>query len=171
MAHPAPPQPSKKKFRVQKSNGKVLALIFWDQDGILLIDYFPKGKVSTRSITHLCWCYWRLLSRSRMRPGTCFVGWHEGPLSNFLPSSLPSEISNLLVSILTSGKRKSLQGPNLESRVAGEQQWSHALSQNLQIRNYAWAEALSRCSIQVLFVHASGLFLRTASLKCFRTFR
>jgi hypothetical protein len=29
---------------VQKSAGKVLALIFWDQDGILLIDYLPKVK-------------------------------------------------------------------------------------------------------------------------------
>jgi len=29
---------------VQKSAGKVLALIFWDQDGILLIDYLPKGQ-------------------------------------------------------------------------------------------------------------------------------
>jgi histone-lysine N-methyltransferase SETMAR len=28
----------------QKSAGKVLALIFWDQDGILLRDYFPKGQ-------------------------------------------------------------------------------------------------------------------------------
>jgi histone-lysine N-methyltransferase SETMAR len=27
---------------VQKSAGKVLALIFWDRDGILLIDYLPK---------------------------------------------------------------------------------------------------------------------------------
>jgi len=31
-------------FRVQKSVGKFLALIFWDQDGILLIDYLPKGQ-------------------------------------------------------------------------------------------------------------------------------
>jgi len=38
-AHPTP-----KKFRVQKSAGKVLALIFLDQDGILLIDYLPKGQ-------------------------------------------------------------------------------------------------------------------------------
>jgi len=30
-------------FRVQKSAGKCLASIFWDQDGILLIDYLPKG--------------------------------------------------------------------------------------------------------------------------------
>jgi len=33
-----------KKFRVQKSAGKVLAAIFWDQDGILLIDYHPNGQ-------------------------------------------------------------------------------------------------------------------------------
>jgi len=38
-AHPAP-----KEFRVQKSAGKVLASIFWDQDGIFLIDYLPKGQ-------------------------------------------------------------------------------------------------------------------------------
>jgi len=36
--------PSPKKFRVQKFAGKVLASIFWDQDGILLIDYLPKGQ-------------------------------------------------------------------------------------------------------------------------------
>jgi len=29
---------------VQKSSGKVLASIFWDQDGILLIDYLPKSQ-------------------------------------------------------------------------------------------------------------------------------
>ena len=39
-AHTAPPSP--KKFRVKKSAGKVLTSIFWDQDGILLIDYLPK---------------------------------------------------------------------------------------------------------------------------------
>jgi len=37
--------PLSKTFRVQKSAGKVLASIFfWDQDGILLIDYLPKGQ-------------------------------------------------------------------------------------------------------------------------------
>jgi len=29
---------------VQKSAGQFLASIFWDQDGILLIDYLPKGQ-------------------------------------------------------------------------------------------------------------------------------
>jgi len=36
--------PLPRKFRVQKSTGKVLTLIFWDQDSILLIDYLPKGQ-------------------------------------------------------------------------------------------------------------------------------
>jgi len=36
--------PVRKKFRVQKPAGKVLASIFWDQDGTLLIDYLPKGQ-------------------------------------------------------------------------------------------------------------------------------
>ena len=33
-----------KKFQVQKSAGKALASIFWDQDGILLINHLPKGQ-------------------------------------------------------------------------------------------------------------------------------
>jgi len=40
--HSGPPRP--KKFLVQKSDGKVLASIFWDQDGILLIDYLPNAQ-------------------------------------------------------------------------------------------------------------------------------
>ena len=40
--HKGSPRP--KKFRVQKSAGKFLASIFWDQDGILLIDYLSKGQ-------------------------------------------------------------------------------------------------------------------------------
>ena len=33
-----------KKFWVQNSAGKFLASIFWDQDGILLTHYLPKGR-------------------------------------------------------------------------------------------------------------------------------
>ena len=40
--HSGSPRP--KKFRVQKSAGKFLASIFWDQDDILLIDYLPKDQ-------------------------------------------------------------------------------------------------------------------------------
>jgi len=36
--------PSPKKFRLQKSAGKVFASLFWDKDGILPIDYLPKGQ-------------------------------------------------------------------------------------------------------------------------------
>jgi len=41
--HSGSPRP--KKLRVQKSAGKVLASIFLDQDGILLIDYLPKDQI------------------------------------------------------------------------------------------------------------------------------
>jgi len=37
--------PRPKKVRVQKSDGKDLASIFWDQDGILLIDFLLKGQI------------------------------------------------------------------------------------------------------------------------------
>jgi len=36
--------PRPKKFRVQKSAAKVLVSIFLYQDGIILIDYLPKGQ-------------------------------------------------------------------------------------------------------------------------------
>ena len=42
--------PLPKKFRVQNSAGKVLPSIFWDQDGILLIDYLPKGQTINSSL-------------------------------------------------------------------------------------------------------------------------
>jgi len=40
--HSGSPRP--KKFRVKKSAGKFLGSIFWDHDGILLIDYVSKGQ-------------------------------------------------------------------------------------------------------------------------------
>jgi len=41
-----PGDPTPKKFRVQESAGKVIASIFWDQDGILHIDYLPNGQTN-----------------------------------------------------------------------------------------------------------------------------
>lgn len=36
--------PAPKKAMVVKSAGKVMASVFWDADGILMIDYLPKGQ-------------------------------------------------------------------------------------------------------------------------------
>jgi spore coat polysaccharide biosynthesis protein SpsF (cytidylyltransferase family) len=36
--------PRNKNFRVQKSARKVVALNFWNQDGIFVIDYHPKNQ-------------------------------------------------------------------------------------------------------------------------------
>jgi len=62
--HSGSPRP--KNFGLQKSAGKFLASIFWDQDGILLIDYLLKAKLPTWSITHLCWCNWRTFWRKNV---------------------------------------------------------------------------------------------------------
>ena len=52
--HSGSPRP--KKIRVQKSAGKVLASIFWDQTASSSLIIFQRAKLSTRSITHLRWC-------------------------------------------------------------------------------------------------------------------
>ena len=59
-AHPRP------KIRIQKSAGKVLTLICWYEDGILPMIIFQWAKLSTRSITHLCWCNWRIFWRKNV---------------------------------------------------------------------------------------------------------
>ena len=79
--HSGSPRP--KKFQVQISSGKVLASIFfWDQDGTSSLIIFKRAKLSTRSITHLCWYNWRTFWRKNAverspsgscpgSPGTC----------------------------------------------------------------------------------------------------
>jgi hypothetical protein len=37
----------RKKFRTLKSLSKVLSSVFWDKDGILLVDYLEKGATTT----------------------------------------------------------------------------------------------------------------------------
>jgi len=49
-----------KKFRVKKSAGKFLASIFfWIKTAPSSLIIFQRATLSTRSITHLCWCNWR----------------------------------------------------------------------------------------------------------------
>jgi histone-lysine N-methyltransferase SETMAR len=43
--HAGSPRP--KKFRAQKSAGKVLASVFWDKDGIILLDFLEQGRTIT----------------------------------------------------------------------------------------------------------------------------
>ena len=43
--HSGSPRP--KKFRVQKSAGKVLASVFWDSRGVIMVHYLEKGKSIT----------------------------------------------------------------------------------------------------------------------------
>jgi hypothetical protein len=68
-----------------------------------------------------------VFSGSGTCPGTRFAGYRVGPVAKFLLALLSSEIGDLSECISTLGtKKKSLQGPNLESRAVGGQQSSHA---------------------------------------------
>jgi hypothetical protein len=39
--------PSPKKFKTQNTSSKVLASVFWNRDGILLVEYLEKGATIT----------------------------------------------------------------------------------------------------------------------------
>jgi len=66
--------PRPKKFRVQKFAGKFLASIFWYQDGILLIDYLPKGQTINAKY------YSSLLVQLRTSEGKTLRECHQGGL-------------------------------------------------------------------------------------------
>ena len=57
--HSGSPRP--KKFRVQKSAGKILASVFWDKDGIISTDYLEQGRTITGTY------YTELLSKLRKK--------------------------------------------------------------------------------------------------------
>jgi len=78
-----------KKFRVQKSAGKFLASIFWDQDGILLIDYLPKGQtINAEYYLSLLLQLKDILKEKRrgnFTMGSCFTWQFPGSPGTFNP--------------------------------------------------------------------------------------
>ncbi|XP_077156041.1 histone-lysine N-methyltransferase SETMAR-like [Ranitomeya variabilis] len=42
-------EPTPKKFKVSSSGGKVMASVFWDAEGIIMVDYLEKGATITGS--------------------------------------------------------------------------------------------------------------------------
>jgi len=64
------------KFRAQKSSGKVLASIFGDQDGILLIDCLPKAQTVNAeyywSLLVQLKDFWRKNAAGRSPRGSCY---------------------------------------------------------------------------------------------------
>ena len=39
-----PTSPRTKKFKAQNSAGKIMAMVFWDSQGVILVDFLPKGE-------------------------------------------------------------------------------------------------------------------------------
>jgi len=76
--------PRHKILRVQKSAGNVLASIFWDQDGILLIHYLPKGQTINAEYWSSLLVQLKDILKEKRRPRE----GHHGVL--FLPDNAPA---------------------------------------------------------------------------------
>ena len=67
--------PCPQKFWLQKSTGKFLAYIFWDQDSILFIDYLPKGQtINAEYYSSLLVQFKDILKEKRSRRGKVTKG-------------------------------------------------------------------------------------------------
>jgi len=98
--HSSSPHP--KRFQVQKSTGKILASVFWDHDGILLIDYLPKGlTINMENYSSLLVQLKDILKEKRCGRsprGSCScmtrprLTWHLPPRRNW-----PTWASNVLI--------------------------------------------------------------------------
>ena len=74
--HSGSPHPQ--KFQVQKSAGKVLTSIFWDQDSFIPIDCLPKGQtINVEYYLSFCWCNWRTF-------------WRKNAAGRFLHNNAPA---------------------------------------------------------------------------------
>ena len=45
-----PGSPRPKKFKMQPSAGKVMATVFWDAKGVIMLDFFPQEKYNNWSV-------------------------------------------------------------------------------------------------------------------------
>jgi hypothetical protein len=68
-----PRSPLKKKFKTVQSQGKVMATVFWDVNGVILVDFTPPGSTINAA------AYQETLSRvkediPRKRPGLLTKG-------------------------------------------------------------------------------------------------
>jgi len=83
--HSGSPRP--KKFRAQKFPGKVLASIFWDQDGILLFDYLPKGQTINVEYYSSLLVQLKEIRRGKVTKGVLFL--HDNAPAHRVPVAYP----------------------------------------------------------------------------------
>ena len=94
--------PHPKKFWVQKSAGKVLASIYWDQDGILLIDYLPEGQIINTeyysSLLVQLKDFWWKNAAGRSPRGLCSCTTMPWPTRHLQPrTNWPTRASSVLI--------------------------------------------------------------------------
>jgi hypothetical protein len=108
--HSGSPRP--KNFRVQKSAGKVLASVFRDQDGILLIDYLPNGQtINYSSLLVQLTGILKEKRRGKLTKGVMFL--HENVPAHRAPYLAPSDYH------LFPGLKKTIERSPLFVRLGG----------------------------------------------------
>ena len=125
-----------KKFRVQKSAGKFLASICWDEEGTLPIDYLPKGQTinaeyyssllvqlkdilkenaAERSPRGSCSCTTMPRLTGHLQPTRNWSNWASTVLKHppYSPDLAPSKFSDRRSGISGPTSRKASACPNL----------------------------------------------------------
>jgi hypothetical protein len=93
--------PRKKKVRAAPSAGKVMATVFWDMEGLLLVDIMPKGTTSIQRHT------WR---HKQIFMHICTMFDHT--------SRWPTSCSSMTMPVLTSGCKPRRPSTNLGGGIA-----------------------------------------------------
>ena len=60
-----PNSPGTKKFKAQKPAGKIMATVFWDSQGVILVDSLPKGETINSEV------YIETLRKLKANNSTC----------------------------------------------------------------------------------------------------
>jgi len=94
--HSGSPHP--RKFRVQKSAGKFSPRFFVIKTVSSSLTIFQRAKLSTRSITHLCWCNWRTFWRKKEVKQGCLLLVRQCPGSPSTCNPEETGLPELLVS-------------------------------------------------------------------------
>ncbi|GFR76511.1 histone-lysine N-methyltransferase SETMAR [Elysia marginata] len=73
-----PSSPVTKKFKVQRSTAKVMAIMFWDAKGVILLDILPQANLTQQWLQRYGW---EILPHSAQNPDLVPSDFHLfGPL-------------------------------------------------------------------------------------------
>ena len=163
-----PGSPRPKKFKTQPSAGKVMATVFWDAEGVIMLDVLPKRSTITgvyyanlldqlrTAIREKCWGKLSkgvLLQQDNAKVHTCKVaidaverhGYELIPHPAYLPDLAPSDF------FLFPNLKKDIRGPHFRSDeevVTAVEEWVNRkdpdfFSSGLMALEHRWSKCIT----------------------------